>query len=69
MCPVWGSQPGHRYSPMVQYIQLAFAALALASLVAGEALDWGLSDMLKMLLAGLVGVAVPRPSDMLAPKE
>lgn len=52
----------------VTILQYALAALAAACLVASEVMHWGLSGATAALLGGFVGLALKRPSDMLAPK-
>lgn len=53
----------------VKIAELVLAGLAMGCLVASEVLSWGISALVAGLLGGLVGMALKRPSDMLAPKE
>lgn len=43
--------------------------LSVATIVASEALSWGLSPMTTGMLFGLAGWVAPRPSDLAARKK
>lgn len=53
----------------VKIAQYVMATLAMIAIVASLAFGWGLTEGVMLMLAGVVGWAAPRPSDMLAPKE
>ena len=56
-------------SPTIAVVlQYVFAVMAVATLVASDVLSWGLSQAVVALLGGIAGLALKRPSDILAPK-
>ena len=52
----------------IYVVQLVAGALALAAIVAGEAMGWSLTAGTVALLGGVVGLALKRPSDLVAKK-